>query len=35
MLLRPIGATVYFMPPYCVDAAQMESAVKHCVELLG
>ncbi len=35
MLLRPIGATVYFMPPYCVDAAQMESAVQSCVALLG
>ncbi len=23
-LVRPIGNTVYFMPPYCIEAAQME-----------
>ena len=35
MLLRPIGATVYFMPPYCIDKAQMKLAVDACLQLLG
>ena len=35
MLLRPIGATVYFMPPYCIDETQMKRAVDACLQLLG
>ena len=39
LLLRPIGNTVYFMPPYIIDEAQMDLMVEqsHCIlrEMLG
>jgi adenosylmethionine-8-amino-7-oxononanoate aminotransferase len=28
LLLRPIGNTVYFMPPYVIDEAQMDLLVE-------
>ncbi|WP_028536819.1 adenosylmethionine--8-amino-7-oxononanoate transaminase [Paludibacterium yongneupense] len=37
-LLRPIGNTVYFMPPYCIADAEMEqfaAATLHALDKLG
>jgi adenosylmethionine-8-amino-7-oxononanoate aminotransferase len=28
VLLRPIGHTVYFMPPYIVDAAEIDHLMR-------
>jgi adenosylmethionine---8-amino-7-oxononanoate aminotransferase len=34
ILLRPIGPTVYFMPPYCIDAGQFAHLVNGTVRVL-
>jgi adenosylmethionine-8-amino-7-oxononanoate aminotransferase len=34
LLLRPIGRTVYFMPPYVIDGAQIDLLVEGTVALL-
>jgi adenosylmethionine---8-amino-7-oxononanoate aminotransferase len=35
IFLRPIGATVYFMPPYVIEVADMRLLVDTTLELLG
>jgi adenosylmethionine-8-amino-7-oxononanoate aminotransferase len=35
MLLRPIGSTVYFMPPYIVTDAEFSLLVARTLEILG
>jgi adenosylmethionine-8-amino-7-oxononanoate aminotransferase len=34
LLLRPIGSTVYFMPPYVIDEAQSQLLTERTVELI-
>jgi adenosylmethionine---8-amino-7-oxononanoate aminotransferase len=34
LLLRPLGRTVYFMPPYVIDAGELELLVERTHELL-
>lgn len=34
LLLRPIGNTVYFMPPYVIDEAEMDILVQGTLEIL-
>lgn len=34
LLMRPIGATVYFMPPYVIDETACEWLVQGCLEAL-
>jgi len=35
LLLRPIGNTVYFMPPYIIDDEQMALLAERTLEALG
>ena len=34
LLLRPIGKTVYLMPPYCIDEDLLEDCYKKIEEVL-
>jgi adenosylmethionine-8-amino-7-oxononanoate aminotransferase len=34
LILRPIGNTVYFMPPYCIEADAMSMLVDHTAQIL-
>ncbi len=34
LLLRPIGNTVYFMPPYVIDAAEIEVLASRCLNII-
>jgi adenosylmethionine-8-amino-7-oxononanoate aminotransferase len=33
LLLRPIGTTVYFMPPYILDDAQVQHLAQRTIEV--
>ena len=35
LLLRPIGNTVYFMPPYIIDEAEMDLLVERTLEIIN
>ena len=35
LLLRPIGNTVYFMPPYVITADEMDILVAHTLEVIN
>jgi adenosylmethionine-8-amino-7-oxononanoate aminotransferase len=35
LLLRPIGNTVYFMPPYVITADEMDMLVAHTLEVIN
>jgi len=35
LLLRPIGTTVYFMPPYVITADEMDMLVAHTLEVIN
>jgi len=35
LLLRPIGSTVYFMPPYVITADEMDMLVAHTLEVIN
>jgi adenosylmethionine-8-amino-7-oxononanoate aminotransferase len=32
VLLRPLGDTVYFMPPYCIDEGDIDRMVDVAIE---
>ena len=34
LILRPIGNTVYFMPPYCITPEEMSTLVDHTAQIL-
>ena len=34
LILRPIGNTVYFMPPYCITPDEMSTLVDHTAQIL-
>lgn len=34
-LLRPLGNTVYFMPPYAIDAAQIETLIETTAQIVA
>jgi adenosylmethionine-8-amino-7-oxononanoate aminotransferase len=34
LLLRPIGNTVYWMPPYCIDQQQAEYLIQHTQQVI-
>ncbi|ADQ83632.1 adenosylmethionine--8-amino-7-oxononanoate transaminase [Methylovorus sp. MP688] len=34
LILRPIGNTVYFMPPYCITPDEMSALVDHTAQIL-
>ncbi len=34
LLLRPMGKTVYFMPPYIISEAEMDHLVHHTIEVI-
>ena len=36
MLLRPLGDVLYWMPPYCIDDAQLDllaAATRHAIDV--
>ena len=35
LLLRPIGNTVYFMPPYVINTVEMDMLVAHTLEVIN
>ena len=35
MLLRPIGRTVYWMPPYCLKPDEMEILASRTMEIVA
>jgi adenosylmethionine-8-amino-7-oxononanoate aminotransferase len=35
MLLRPIGRTVYWMPPYCLTEDEMEMLASRTLEIVS
>jgi adenosylmethionine-8-amino-7-oxononanoate aminotransferase len=35
LLLRPIGNTIYFMPPYVISAEEIELLTGRTLEILG
>jgi len=35
MLLRPLGDTVYFLPPYCIEEADIDTMVDVAIDAVA